>query len=86
MSYGIPIVRLVLGLTVAVGAQKLFGALGGSGRRGTARGLDRLAYRAPLLMGLRAGLAEFGGGLLAAFLVRSAGRHRKPSAKSPVHS
>lgn len=65
MSYRILILRLVLGLTLAAhGAQKLFGAFGGSGRRGTARGFDQLGFREPLLMATGAGLAEFGGGLL----------------------
>lgn len=50
----------------AHGAQKLFGAFGGSGLRGTALSFDRLAFRAPLLMALGAGLAELGGGLLLA--------------------
>jgi hypothetical protein len=44
------------------------------------RGIDRLAYRAPLLLGFKAGIAEFGGGLVFALLVRSAGRNRKLSA------
>jgi uncharacterized membrane protein YphA (DoxX/SURF4 family) len=67
VSHGSPL-RLVLGLTVAAyGARKLLGP----GPRGTAGSLDSLAYRAPLLMGPKAGLAEFGGGLLAALLVRS---------------
>ena len=65
MSYGILVLRLVLGLTMAAhGAQKLFGVFGGSGPRGTARNFERLAFRAPLLMAFGAGLAEFGGGLL----------------------
>jgi putative oxidoreductase len=65
VSYGILLLRLVLGLTVAAhGAQKLFGAFGGSGPGGTARNFDRLGFRPPLLMALGAGLAEFGGGLL----------------------
>jgi putative oxidoreductase len=65
MSYGILFLRLVLGLTIAAhGAQKLFGAFGGSGLRGTARYFDRLTFRAPLLMAFAAGLAELGGGLL----------------------
>lgn len=78
MSNGIPILRLVVGLTVAAhGAQKLFSARDGSGPRDTARGIDRLAYSAPLLMGLKPGLAEFGGGLLVALLVRSSGGRRR---------
>jgi len=67
MSYGILFLRLVLGATMAAhGAQKLFGWFGGSGPAGTAIGNRRLGFRAPLLMALAAGLAEFGGGLLLA--------------------
>lgn len=67
MSYAILLLRLVLGLTVAAhGAQKLFGALGGGGPRGSAAFFAALGFRAPLLMALTAGLAEFGGGLLLA--------------------
>lgn len=67
MSYGILLLRLVLGLTLAAhGAQKLFGALGGGGPRGTAAFFAGLGFRAPLLMAVAAGLAEFGGGLLLA--------------------
>jgi putative oxidoreductase len=37
MSYGILLLRVALGLSVAAyGAQKIFGALGGHGPRGTA--------------------------------------------------
>ena len=67
MSYGILFLRLVLGgIMAAHGAQKLFGWFGGSGPAGTAAGNRRLGFRAPLLMALAAGLAEFGGGLLLA--------------------
>jgi putative oxidoreductase len=65
VSYGILILRLALGLTMAAhGAQKLFGAFGGPGPRGTARGFALLGFRPPLLMAIGAGVAEFGGGLL----------------------
>lgn len=67
MSYGILLLRLVLGLTNAAhGAQKLFGVFGGGGPRGTAATFAELGYRAPILMALVAGLAELGGGLLLA--------------------
>lgn len=67
MSYGILFIRLVLGLTVAAhGAQKLFGVLGGHGPAGTGGFFAGLGFRAPVLMALAAGLAEFGGGLLVA--------------------
>lgn len=65
MSYGILLLRLVLGLTVAAhGAQKLSRAFGGAGLRGTARQFEGLAFRPPLLMAVSAGLAELGGGVL----------------------
>jgi putative oxidoreductase len=68
MSYGILLLRVVLGLTVAShGAQKLFGAFGGGGLRGTGGAFGSLGYRAPVLLALAAGLAELGGGLLVAF-------------------
>lgn len=67
MSYGILLLRVVLGLTMAShGAQKLFGAFGGGGPRGTGGGFATLGYRAPVLMALAAGLAELGGGVLLA--------------------
>jgi putative oxidoreductase len=65
MSYGILVLRVVVGLIVAAhGAQKLFGAFGGHGPRGTASSFGSLGFRVPLLMALAAGTAEFGGGLL----------------------
>jgi putative oxidoreductase len=67
MSYGILLLRLVLGLTLAAhGAQKLFGAFGGHGLRGTGGFFSTLGLRAPLLTALGVGLSEFGGGLLLA--------------------
>ena len=67
MSYGILFLRVVLGSIMAAhGAQKLFGWFGGGGPRGTADGFTQLRFRAPLLLALAAGLAEFGGGLLIA--------------------
>jgi putative oxidoreductase len=67
MSYAVLLLRVVLGLsTAAHGAQKLFGAFGGGGPRGTAANFSRLGFRAPLPMALAAGLAELGGGLLLA--------------------
>jgi len=67
MSYGIFLLRVVLGSIMAAhGAQKLFGWFGGGGPRGTAGGFAQLGFRAPLLLALTAGLAEFGGGLLIA--------------------
>jgi putative oxidoreductase len=67
MSYGILLLRVVLGSIMAAhGAQKLFGWFGGGGPGGTAGGFAQLRFRAPLLMALAAGLAELGGGLLIA--------------------
>jgi putative oxidoreductase len=63
MSYGILLLRVVLGLTVSAhGAQKLFGWFGGGGPRGTADFFgDRLGFRSPLLMAVLAGTGELGG-------------------------
>ncbi len=67
MSFGILLLRVVLGLLMAAhGSQKLFGWFGGSGLSGTAAGFARIRFRAPLLMALAAALAEFAGGLLLA--------------------
>lgn len=67
MSYGILFLRVALGSIMAAhGAQKLFGWFGGGGPRGTADSFAQLRFRAPLLLALAAGLAEFGGGLLIA--------------------
>lgn len=67
MSYGILLLRVVLGLSVAAhGTQKLFGVLGGHGPRGTAEFFGNLRFRAPLVMAIAAGTAELAGVLLAA--------------------
>ncbi|HEX6468558.1 MAG TPA: DoxX family protein [Streptosporangiaceae bacterium] len=68
MSYGLLALRVVLGLILAAhGAQKLFGWFDGPGLRGIAGMFGgHLRFRAPLLMALVGGLAEFGGGLLLA--------------------
>jgi putative oxidoreductase len=67
MSYGILLLRVVLGsIMMAHGAQKLFGWFGGGGPPGTAGSFAQLRFRAPLMMALAAGAAEFGGGLLIA--------------------
>ncbi len=68
MSFGLLLLRAVFGLTMAVhGSQKLFGFFGGGGTAGTRKFFASLGFRAPLVMALTAGLAEFGGGLLFAF-------------------
>lgn len=67
MAYGLLLLRLVVGVTLAGhGAQKLFGAFGGGGVRGTASAFASLGYRAPVALGLAVGLAEVGGGVLLA--------------------
>jgi putative oxidoreductase len=59
------ILRVVIGgLFVAHGAQKLFGAFGGYGLKGTAAFLEQIGVKPGYLMALVAGSAEFGGGLL----------------------
>jgi len=64
MSYGLLLLRVVLGLTMSAhGAQKLFGWFGGHGIRGTGGFFGNFGFRAPLLIAFAAGMAEFGGGL-----------------------
>ena len=67
MSYGILLLRLVLGLTMAGhGTQKLFGWWGGPGLRGTAGSFAAMHFRAPLAQAALASSAELGGGVLLA--------------------
>jgi putative oxidoreductase len=62
MSYGLLLLRLVVGGTIfAHGAQKLFGWFGGPGLRGTAGFFGSLGWRLPLLMAFMAGLGESSG-------------------------
>lgn len=64
MSYGLLLLRLVLGLTMSAhGAQKLFGWFGGPGMQGTAGMCANLGYRSPFLMAAGLAFAELGGGL-----------------------
>ena len=66
MAYGLLLLRVVFGLTIAAhGAQKLFGWFGGGGLRGTAGFFGR-DFRSPLAMAFLAGVSEFGGVALAA--------------------
>ncbi len=67
MAYGLLLIRVVFGLTMAAhGAQKVFGWFGGGGPQGTAAFFgDGLRFRAPLLMALAAGVAELSGGFFA---------------------
>jgi putative oxidoreductase len=67
MDIGLLILRLAVGLTLAVhGGQKLFGWFGGYGIAGTGQFLEQLGFRPGRLHAALAGLAEFGGGLLLA--------------------
>jgi putative oxidoreductase len=64
MAYGLLLIRIVFGLTLAAhGAQKLLGWFGGGGPRGTAAMFEKLGFRQSLAMAVLAGLAELGGGL-----------------------
>jgi putative oxidoreductase len=70
MSYGLLLIRLVVGGTMfSHGAQKLFGWFGGGGPHGTAGFMGKLGFRAPLLMAVLAGLGEAGGLAFAAGFV-----------------
>jgi putative oxidoreductase len=65
MAYGLLLIRIVFGLTLAAhGAQKLFGWFGGGGPQGTAATFEKMHFRTPLAMAALAGLSEFGGGIL----------------------
>jgi putative oxidoreductase len=67
MSYGILLLRLVVGLAfVGHGTQKLFGWFGGYGPKGTGGFFASQGYRAPVLMAVAAGMFEAGGGTLLA--------------------
>src|SRR3954470_2286541 len=62
MSYGLLLLRVVLGLTLAAhGSQKIFGWFEGPGPSGTAGFFRQLGFRAPVAMAGLAGLAELGG-------------------------
>jgi putative oxidoreductase len=57
MAYGLLLLRVIAGLTIAAhGAQKLFGWFGGGGLKGTAESFDSLGFRPAALMALLAGL------------------------------
>jgi putative oxidoreductase len=67
MNIGLLLLRLAVGLTLAGhGSQKLFGWFGGHGLNGTGQFFEMLGFHPGRRHALRAGLAEFGGGLLLA--------------------
>src|SRR5436190_20363890 len=67
MSYGILLLRLVVGIAfVGHGTQKLFGWFVGYGPKGTGGFFASKGYLAPVLMAVVAGLSEAGGGTLLA--------------------
>jgi putative oxidoreductase len=65
MSIALLIVRLIIGLGIAVhGSQKLFGWFGGYGIAGTGGFFEGLGFRPGPLFALAAGLGETAGGVL----------------------
>jgi putative oxidoreductase len=67
MSYGLLLIRVVLGATMAAhGSQKLFGWFGGPGPQGTAGFLSGLGFAWPGPLALLLGATELGSGILVA--------------------
>ena len=67
MSYGILVIRIIVGLAfVGHGTQKLFGWFGGGGPKGTGAFFGSRGYRFPVPAAVAAGLCEAGGGTLLA--------------------
>ena len=65
LDTGLLIIRLVIGLAfIGHGAQKLFGAFGGHGLKGTGGWFESIGMKPGVAMALLAGLAEFVGGAL----------------------
>jgi putative oxidoreductase len=70
MAYGLLLIRVVIGLTMAAhGAQKLFGWFGGPGPQGTAGMLGKLRFRLPAGLAFVVAFAELSGLLFAVGLV-----------------
>ena len=64
MEFGLFLIRVVVGLTLAAhGAQKLFGMFGGYGIAGTGHYFESIGFRPGRVLATIAGLGEFGGGL-----------------------
>lgn len=62
---GILLVRVLFGAAIAAhGAQKLFGAFGGYGLKGTGAFFETLGLRPGVLFAALAGMSEFAGGIL----------------------
>ena len=67
MDIGLLLIRLGAGLAIAAhGAQKLFGAFGGPGLKGTASFVESLGFRPGRAHAWALGVAELAGGLLLA--------------------
>lgn len=65
---GLLVLRLALGgVFLAHGAQKLFGAFGGPGIDGFARGLEQMGFQRATVLSWVTGITEFGGGALLVF-------------------
>ena len=65
MSFGLLIIRLIVGLTFAGhGTQKMFGWFGGHGLKGTGGWLESIGIKPGVLMAFFAALAEIISGLL----------------------
>jgi len=70
MDFGLLVLRLVVGLTLAAhGTQKLFGWFGGPGLQGTRGWLGGMGFRMPSLMALMVAVCETSGLLFALGLV-----------------
>lgn len=64
MEFGLFLIRVVVGLTLAAhGGQKLFGMFGGHGIAGTGQYFESISFRPGRVMAAIAGLGELGGGL-----------------------